>query len=1012
MRSRCLRELVECGEIDCAQLRDRGVEALDLRRQRARAAPRLERVRQRRDVGVGFGQLLGELRLGELRRLLLQLHVLDLDARRLELLVCGEACLLGRAKIRAQNFQAVARTRERLFGGRANGQLLGERRLDGRPVDRGAFARELVEEAALLVATRREIARAARELGDAVVAAALREVRLLRVALRGTHFLAAARERDLGFVAGVARGLARRELVVQGGLQVGDLRIDGGPLRLRLVDARGELARFLLDLRAPLLRSFRRLPKLQELELQVVRTPLLRRDREAFRVVRLLDGGKLGVDRVALHARFLGPRTRARHRSVELVELALARKHAVQLVIGREERDALRRDEMTRRRDERFADRQRIALGKRCGEIVAAAHAGEPVGDDARHVLALQAHLGEQCVVLCERCVACGCRRIGREAPRGCAPSATQSVTSSRRSSSSADRRSRNTASSASSQPSSMSITCHSRRGVVQSAIGEPAVDIRAVADPRLQRRERLLPRLEVRKRLAVALPCVAPSHAGAAAGFDGLLQRRRALPACRRGPHSPARAALRARGSKSVAGAAMPASSCARRDLRASRSDTPRMRALAPRLRDTHRLLGGRDRLLVLGERAVGGLHRCFERGQLRLRRLFAALGFLASCGRTLQRGLRRGSLVGERGLLARDGGDGFGQLRHLLRDARLRLARERKLLLEPRHFGVRRIERALLLVQRVAGGVVLAAQRLELRFRGADFRLDRFERHGERRDLRRAAVARPRGVLLLRVPQEVLRLREARFVLAVLRRDLRLLIQACQLVAELQADVLHAGEILARIRKPPFRFLATLLVLGNAGRFLEEHSKLLGLRFDDARDHALLDDRVRARTEPGAEEEVVDVAPADRDVVDVVRGIAVAREHALDRDLGVLTPLPADPAQAVVEMELDRSAADRLALAGAVEDHILHRLAAQRRGLGLAQHPAHGVDHVRLAAAVRADDADELAGRCDGRGIDERFETGELDLGEAQSGEPASGCQGKASCSKAKALPTAAKL
>jgi hypothetical protein len=46
-------------------------------------------------------------------------------------------------------------------------------------------------------------------------------------------------------------------------------------------------------------------------------------------------------------------------------------------------------------------------------------------------------------------------------------------------------------------------------------------------------------------------------------------------------------------------------------------------------------------------------------------LRRLFAALGFLASCGRTLQRGLRRGSLVGERGLLAPMVADGFGQLR-----------------------------------------------------------------------------------------------------------------------------------------------------------------------------------------------------------------------------------------------------------------------------------------------------------------------------------------------------------
>ena len=128
------------------------------------------------------------------------------------------------------------------------------------------------------------------------------------------------------------------------------------------------------------------------------------------------------------------------------------------------------------------------------------------------------------------------------------------------------------------------------------------------------------------------------------------------------------------------------------------------------------------------------------------------------------------------------------------------------------------------------------------------------------------------------------------------------------------------------------------------------------------------------------------MDVAAADRDVVDVVRRIAVARQHALDRDLGVLAPLAADAAQAVVEVQLDRRAADRLALAGAVEDDVLHRLAAQRRGLRLAQHPAHGVDDVGLAAAVGADDADELSGRRDRRGVDERLEAGELDLREAQ--------------------------
>src|SRR6185312_4833903 len=77
---------------------------------------------------------------------------------------------------------------------------------------------------------------------------------------------------------------------------------------------------------------------------------------------------------------------------------------------------------------------------------------------------------------------------------------------------------------------------------------------------------------------------------------------------------------------------------------------------------------------------------------------------------------------------------------------------------------------------------------------------------------------------------------------------------------------------------------------------------------------------------------------------------------------------------------------AADRLALTGAVEDDVLHRLAAQCGGLRFAEHPAHRIDDVRLAATVGSDDADELPRCADRRGIDERLEAGELDLRQAQ--------------------------
>ena len=49
--------------------------------------------------------------------------------------------------------------------------------------------------------------------------------------------------------------------------------------------------------------------------------------------------------------------------------------------------------------------------------------------------------------------------------------------------------------------------------------------------------------------------------------------------------------------------------------------------------------------------------------------------------------------------------------------------------------------------------------------------------------------------------------------------------------------------------------------------------------------------------------------------------------------------------------------------ALLGAIEDHVLHLGAAERLGALLAQHPAHGVGDVALAAAVGPDDGRDAA-------------------------------------------------
>ena len=122
-------------------------------------------------------------------------------------------------------------------------------------------------------------------------------------------------------------------------------------------------------------------------------------------------------------------------------------------------------------------------------------------------------------------------------------------------------------------------------------------------------------------------------------------------------------------------------------------------------------------------------------------------------------------------------------------------------------------------------------------------------------------------------------------------------------------------ALEVLARVGDARLGLLAALLVARDAGGLLDEGAHVIGARLDDARDHALLDDRVAARAEAGAEEQIGDVLAAAASAVDEVGRAAVARHLALQRDLGVAGVGAADLAVGIVEHQLDRGRADGLA-------------------------------------------------------------------------------------------------
>ena len=291
---------------------------------------------------------------------------------------------------------------------------------------------------------------------------------------------------------------------------------------------------------------------------------------------------------------------------------------------------------------------------------------------------------------------------------------------------------------------------------------------------------------------------------------------------------------------------------------------------------------------------------------------------------------------------------------------------------------FALRRVDRLGSLHVGLAAGLDGGFQRLQPRAAG----------------LHRAAgvghlLLQPPGfvtsLVALEQPQQVLALGVGVAQLAVARRHFGLTGQVFDALAQFHADVVEARQVVAGVSQPPFCLPPALAILGDTRSLFEEAADLLRPRLDDARDHALLDDRVGARPEAGTEKQVDDVLAPDLGPVDEVARLATAVEHPLDRDLRVLGPLARRLALGVVEDQFDTGPRHRLAAGRTVEDDVLHRFAAQRRRPRLAQHPAYGVDDVRLAAAVGPDHADQLAGGVHRGRVDESLETGEFELGQA---------------------------
>ena len=116
-----------------------------------------------------------------------------------------------------------------------------------------------------------------------------------------------------------------------------------------------------------------------------------------------------------------------------------------------------------------------------------------------------------------------------------------------------------------------------------------------------------------------------------------------------------------------------------------------------------------------------------------------------------------------------------------------------------------------------------------------------------------------------------------------------------------------------------------------------------------------ALADDHVLLASDSGVGQEFLDVEESTGCAVDGVLAVARAEERPGDGHLGhVRRQLP----RAVVDGQGDLGPAQGRPVGRPHKDDVFHLGRAHRAGALGAEHPGHGVDHIRFSAAVRTHD------------------------------------------------------
>ena len=219
-----------------------------------------------------------------------------------------------------------------------------------------------------------------------------------------------------------------------------------------------------------------------------------------------------------------------------------------------------------------------------------------------------------------------------------------------------------------------------------------------------------------------------------------------------------------------------------------------------------------------------------------------------------------------------------------------------------------------------------------------------------------------------------EDLQIREQRLISP---RLAGLTLQRTDLALDLFDDVTDAQKI--RFRRFEFaqRFALLRFVFCNSGRFFKNGAAIFRTRAEDQIDLALLHHRIGAARHAGIGKKILNVAQPAQCLVEKIFGIAVAINAARHAHV---VPVDSELSRAIGEGERDFGKAERLARVGSVENDVGHFAAAKRFGGLFAEHPAHRIEQIGFAAAIRADDCGNAFVEIEKRLIGKRFKAEKL--------------------------------